>query len=66
MVSSHIFSSLVDICVQILLLKNGKIIQTALTDQFKEMEKAMKVGKIKDKIIKSYVSRIKINSKCLY
>ena len=52
LVSSHIFSSLVEICDQILLLKNGKIIQTALPDQFKEMEKAMQAGEIKDKIIK--------------
>jgi len=52
MVSSHIFSSLVEICDQIQLLKDGRIIQTALPDQFKEMEKAMQVGEIKDKITK--------------
>ncbi|MDZ4707270.1 MAG: ABC transporter ATP-binding protein [Saprospiraceae bacterium] len=51
-VSSHIFSSLVEICDQIQLLKNGKIIQTALPGQFKEMEKTMQMGEIKEKIIK--------------
>ena len=56
LVSSHIFSSLVEICDQILLLKNGKIIQTALPDQFKEMEKTMQAGEIKDKIIKLALS----------
>lgn len=52
LVSSHIFSSLVEICDQIMLIKQGKIIQTALPGQFKEMEQAMQVGEIKEKIIK--------------
>ncbi len=51
-VSSHIFSSLVEICDQIQLLKNGKIIQTALPPQFKEMEQSIQAVEIKEKIIK--------------
>lgn len=51
-VSSHIFSSLVEICDQIQLLKNGRIIQTALPPQFKEMEQSIQAVEIKEKITK--------------
>lgn len=49
-ISSHIFSTLSDTCDEIMLLKNGKIIQSVLKDEFSILENEMKLFTIGNKI----------------
>lgn len=49
-ISSHIFSTLSDTCDEIMLLKNGRIIQSVLKDQFSVLENEMKLFTIGNKI----------------
>nr|WP_314839863.1 ATP-binding cassette domain-containing protein [uncultured Flavobacterium sp.] len=49
-ISSHIFSTLSDTCDEIMLLKNGRIIQSVLKDEFSVLENEMKLFTIGNKI----------------
>ncbi len=50
LVSSHIFSTLADICDEIYLLKKGAPIKAVQKDGFKDLEREMKAGTIGNKI----------------
>ncbi len=51
-ISSHIFSTLSEICDEILLLKDGEIIQKSTKEDFDNLEQEMKKFTIKNKIDK--------------
>ena len=50
LLSSHIFSTLSDICDEIYLLKNGEIVKKVFKEEFAELEEEMKSMFIGDKI----------------
>lgn len=52
LISSHIFATLSNICDEILLLQNGKITQTVLKKDFKNLENEMKEFSIGNKLDK--------------
>lgn len=49
-ISSHILSSLTDICDQFIILKEGRIVQQAGRDEFAEIEKQMRKSEIGNKL----------------
>lgn len=51
-ISSHIFSTLTDICDEMHLLKNGKFIRSVFKDEFGDLELEMKDVLLEDKIAK--------------
>ena len=51
-ISSHILSSLTDICDQFIVLKEGRIVQQAGRDEFSEIERQMRKSEIGNKLQK--------------
>ena len=49
-ISSHILSSLTDICDQFIILKEGRIVQQAGRDEFSEIERQMRKSEIGNKL----------------
>lgn len=49
-ISSHILSSLTDICDQFIVLKEGRIVQQAGRDEFSEIERQMRKSEIGNKL----------------
>lgn len=54
-ISSHILSSLTDICDFFIVLKEGRIVQYAGRDEFAEIERQMRVAEIGDKLLRLHL-----------